>query len=228
MQEEISKHTRKIYRETRNKKHSALEKFKEISVEIFIIVFAVTLSIWLHSWSEHRHEQQEVGKFLKELRENLTADIKVLENNRDGAVLLSKDYNFVLNLKESEVNNGMIYNHLNFFLLNTNFNVGTYEGFKSSGKIGTIEKDKLKYDILNYYQQTIPNLNSTVNFVNSEQLKMQDYDLQLKGIYLTLTEAKIQQKYRNLNYNIKSIIKDYDEAINKTKEIIAESEKINE
>lgn len=225
MQEEISKHTRKIYRATRNKKHSAWEKFKEISIEIFIIVFAVTLSIWLHSWSEHRHEQQEVNKFLKELRENLSADIKVLENNRDGAVLLSKDYNFVLNLTENEVEDGSIYKHLNFFLLNTNFNVGPYEGFKSSGKIGTIEKDNLKYDILNYYQQTIPNLNSTVNFVNSEQLKMQDYDLQIKGIYLTLTDAKIQQKYRNLNYNTKAIIKEYGEAIKKAKTIIAESGK---
>lgn len=226
MQDEITKHTTKIYRETKNKRHSLSEKIKEITIEIFIIVFAVTLSIWLHSWSEHRHEQQEVGKFLKELRENLTADIEVLENNKSGAINLSKDYNFVLNLKESEVNNGMIYNHLNFILLNTNFNVGTYEGFKSSGKIGTIEEDQLKYNILNYYQQTIPNLNSTVAFLNSEQLKMQDYDLQIKGIYATLTDAKVQQKYRNLNYNIKAIIKDYDEAITKAKEIIAESEKI--
>lgn len=226
MEEEISKHTRKIYRAARNKKHSTLDKVKEISIEIFIIVFAVTLSIWLHSWSEHRHEQQEVKKFLKELRQNLTADIKVLEDNKNGAVSLSNDYQFVLNLKESEVNNGMIYDHLNFFLLNTNFNVGTYDGFKSSGKIATIEEDQLKYNILNYYQQSIPNLNSAVNFINSEQLKIQDDDLQIKGIYLTLTDAKIQQKYRNLNHNIKKIIKDYDEAINKAKTIIAESEKI--
>ena len=226
MQEEISKHTRKIYRVAKDKQHSALEKVKEISIEIFIIVFAVTLSIWLHSWSEHRHEQQEVQKFLKELRENLSADIKVLEDNKSGAIVLSKDYKFVLNLKESEVNNGMIYDHLNFFLLNTNFNIGTYEGFKSSGKIATIEDDQLKYNILNYYQQSIPNLNSAVDFINSEQLKMQDYDLQIKGIYLTLTDAKVQQKYRNLNHNVKKIIINYDEAINKAKTIIAESEKL--
>ena len=191
MQEEISKHTRKIYKVARNKQNSALEKIKEITIEIFIIVFAVTLSIWLHSCSERRHEKQEVHKFLIELRENLSADIKLLEENKSAAILLNKDYEFVLALKESDVNNGDIYNHLNFLLLNTNFNVGTYEGFKSSGKIATIEKDQLKYNILNYYQQFIPNLNSTVNFINTEQLKMQDIDLQNKGIYLSLTDSKV-------------------------------------
>lgn len=223
MHDEITKHTTKIYREVKNKRHSTAEKIKEVAIEIFIIVFAVTLSIWLHSWSEHRHEQEEVTKFLKELRENLAADIKVLEDNKNAALFLTKDYKFVLNLKEDEVSNGEIYNHLNFFLLNTNFNVGTYEGFKSSGKIATIENDKLKYNILNYYQQNIPNLNSTVNFINTEQLKMQDYDLQTKGIYLSLTDSKVQQKYRNLNHNVKSVIDGYDEAIHKAKEIIAES-----
>lgn len=223
MHDEITKHTTKIYQEVKNKRHSTAEKIKEVAIEIFIIVFAVTLSIWLHSWSEHRHEQEEVTKFLKELRENLAADIKVLEDNKNAALFLTKDYKFVLNLKEDEVSNGEIYNHLNFFLLNTNFNVGTYEGFKSSGKIATIENDKLKYNILNYYQQNIPNLNSTVNFINTEQLKMQDYDLQTKGIYLSLTDSKVQQKYRNLNHNVKSVIDGYDEAIHKAKEIIAES-----
>ncbi|MGS0748720.1 hypothetical protein [Halpernia sp. GG3] len=225
MQDEITKHTTEIYKEAKNKKHSLTEKIKEISIEIFIIVFAVTLSIWLQSRSEHRHEQQEVNKFLKELRENLSADIKILEQNKNAAILLKDDYKFVLALKESDVKNGAIYNHLNFLLLTTNFNVRPYEGFKSSGKIATIEDDQLKYNILNYYQQSIPNLNGTVTFINTEQLKMQDYDLQIKGIFLSLSDSKIQQKYRNLNHDIKSVINDYDEIINKAKDIIAESKK---
>ena len=53
MQEEIVKHTEKIYKTVKSPKHSVGEKIKEILIEIFIIVFAVTLSIWLHSWSEH-------------------------------------------------------------------------------------------------------------------------------------------------------------------------------
>jgi len=55
--------------------HSFWEKVKEVAIEIFIIVFAVTLSIWLHSWSDHRHEQKEVEEFLSGLKGDLAKDI---------------------------------------------------------------------------------------------------------------------------------------------------------
>ena len=58
MQEEVKKHTKRIYETVKSPNHTFSEKLKEIVIEIFIIVFAVTLSIWLHSWSEHRHEQK--------------------------------------------------------------------------------------------------------------------------------------------------------------------------
>lgn len=68
MQEEITKHSEKIYKTVKNSEHTLGEKVKEIIVEIGIIVFAVTLSIWLHSWSEHRHQQEEVSVFLGNLK----------------------------------------------------------------------------------------------------------------------------------------------------------------
>jgi hypothetical protein len=48
MQDEVTKHTRKIFKTIKNPSHTFSEKLKEIVVEILIIVFAVTLSIWLH------------------------------------------------------------------------------------------------------------------------------------------------------------------------------------
>ena len=59
MQEEVKKHTKKIYNAMKNPKHTFADKIKEVSIEIFIIVFAVTLSIWLHSWSEKHHQREE-------------------------------------------------------------------------------------------------------------------------------------------------------------------------
>ena len=52
MQEEVAKHTEKIYKAIKNNEHGFGEKVREIAIEIGIIVFAVTLSIWLHSWSD--------------------------------------------------------------------------------------------------------------------------------------------------------------------------------
>jgi hypothetical protein len=83
MQDELTKHGLKIYKTMSDKKHSFGEKFREIFIEIAIIVFAVTLSIYVHSWSEHRHEQKEVKEFLRGLKTDLTNDLVQLKDNRD-------------------------------------------------------------------------------------------------------------------------------------------------
>ena len=79
MQEEVQKHTQKIYKAVKNTEHTLGDKVKEIIIEIFIIVFAVTLSIGLHGWSEHRHQQEEVSVFLVNLKNDLQNDIKNID-----------------------------------------------------------------------------------------------------------------------------------------------------
>ena len=123
MQEEVTKHSRKIFRTLKNPKHAVSEKVKEIIIEIFIIVFAVSLSIWLHGWSEHRHEQKEANKFLKELKEDLNADIRLLEENKNIATRLANDYKFMLSLKKNQATDSLVGSHSNFSLLGTTFNI---------------------------------------------------------------------------------------------------------
>jgi hypothetical protein len=55
-EDEIAKHTKKIYKTWRAKELNFWHKLKEIMVEIFIIVFAVTVSIWFPNRSEHSNE----------------------------------------------------------------------------------------------------------------------------------------------------------------------------
>jgi hypothetical protein len=224
MQDEITKHSRKIYKAVKNPKHTLSEKVKEIAIEIFIIVFAVSLSIWLHSWSEHRHEQKEANNFLKELTEDLNADLKLLEESKNTAIMLNNNYKFMLSLKKDKVKDSIIGPHTTFSLIGTSFNVGRYEGFKSSGKIGTIENEKLKNEILSYYQQTIPNLTSSVNFINSEQLKISDADLGTLTMYNFYTSQRMQSKFSNLQFNTKALVNLYEEAIEQVGQIIKEVE----
>jgi hypothetical protein len=63
-EQEIIKHTKKVYKIWNSKEHSRWQKIKEFFIEILIIVFAVTISIWLHNWSEHRNQQEDVKVFL--------------------------------------------------------------------------------------------------------------------------------------------------------------------
>lgn len=180
MEEEVTKHTKKIYHVMKGSQ-SFWQKVKEVSVEIFIIVFAVTLSIWLHGWSDHHHEQKEASDFLKGLRGDLTSDIRLMEENRDSAIRVVANFRALLALDDHQVIDttgaGAISHRLDFMMNATHANIGRYEGFKSSGKMGTIEDDSLKQAILVYYQQTIPNLDDLENLVNSFQTKIMDVEL---------------------------------------------------
>ncbi|WP_343707681.1 DUF6090 family protein [Flavobacterium sp.] len=162
MQEEITKHSNKIYKTVKNSEHTLGEKVKEIIIEIFIIVFAVTLSIWLHGWSEHRHQQEEVAVFLGNLKNDLKNDIESIDREVGMYQKTNADYEKILALTPSQLDS--IYNaksKVNFPIHShgQTMTIGNYESFKSSGKLGYIEDEKLKQKILNYYQIFVPAAN---------------------------------------------------------------------
>ncbi|WP_293899861.1 DUF6090 family protein [Sphingobacterium sp. UBA5670] len=179
MQDEIIKHTKKIYKTAKEPKHSLGEKLKEISIEIFIIVFAVSLSIWLHGWSEHRHEQQEVKEFLEDLKVDLEKDVKDLEKQNSYLAYTSEGCKFYGNLNQQKIDSLAKVNLIDRIKMNLNpifkiRNTGNYEGFRSSGKIGLIKDRKLKTGILEYYQTTVPAKDDWQTYYNSLVFKLAD------------------------------------------------------
>ena len=55
----LKKHIKFLNRQTRVE-----NKIIDILTEILIIVFAVSISIWLSNWSESRHDRKEEKEFL--------------------------------------------------------------------------------------------------------------------------------------------------------------------
>ncbi len=160
MHEEISKHTQKAYNVMNDSKHTFSEKIKEIAIEIFIIVFAVTLSIGLHSWSEARHQHEEAKEFLIDLKKDLIVDKTNLNESKINIDNVIKDYVFLLKLTKKQIDSLKGNVMIPYRSKEAKFSGGNYEGFKSSGKLGFIENKKLKSKILNYYQQSIPEINA--------------------------------------------------------------------
>lgn len=171
MQDEVLKHTEKIYKTVKSSRHSFGEKLREILVEIFIIVFAVTLSIWLHNWSEHRHEANEAREFLRDINDDLTKDLKSMRGKKESLSAILKSCIQILNLtpKEADTNRSV---SLNFSLNTFKANDGNYEGFKSSGKIGYIENKELKKLILQYYQEYLPGLYDVDKYQYAKHLEV--------------------------------------------------------
>jgi hypothetical protein len=171
---------------------------------------------------------QEANKFLLELKEDLKNDAALLKENEGTAKKLDDDFKYILSLKKGNLSDNVIGPHTDVDFLGINFNVGRYEGFKSSGKIGTIENDALKNKILAYYQQTIPNLILKANFINAEHTKILDVSRNDIG-NLSLNEFLITKKmhlmYTFLEYNYRAAVTNYAETVNQINEMVAEIDK---
>ena len=81
--QEVVKHVKAAIAASRDKNKSWKHKLQEILLEVGIIVFAVSLSIWLHGWAEDRKDHQEEREFLLGLRQDLQADVKEMMGDRD-------------------------------------------------------------------------------------------------------------------------------------------------
>ncbi|HCX58728.1 MULTISPECIES: DUF6090 family protein [Sphingobacterium] len=241
MQDEIIKHTKKIYKTAKEPKHSLTEKLKEISIEIFIIVFAVSLSIWLHGWSEHRHEQQEVKEFLEDLKVDLEKDVHDLEKQNSYLTNTAEGCKFYGELNQQKIDSLVKVSPNDRIKMNLNpifkiRNTGNYEGFRSSGKIGLIKDRKLKTGILEYYQTVVPSKDDWQTYYNSLVFNLADElvsvpnaninpDLMYKAINAS---PKVKGILINAASQANMIIQLNDQVIKSAKEIIAEIEHNNE
>ncbi len=182
-EQEIIKHTKKVYRVWNSKQHTTWQKIKEFAVEIFIIVFAVTLSIWFHNWSEHRHEKAVVKEFLLGLKEDLQKDIKEMQIDSTVYARTSAAFTYITSIKYGEILNADSLNKFQDVIFNTTGmipNNGRFEGFKSSGKIGLIEDNGLQNEILDLYQENIPGLISSTDKYTERKVELFKYIAQTR------------------------------------------------
>jgi hypothetical protein len=176
--QEVVKHGEKIIALMGNKEASFWQKMKDFFVEIVIIVFAVTLSIWFHNWSEHRNEQKVTKTFLLGLRYDIQTDIAdtkdILQEYKRFEIL----YTFLSNLDGIRVpDKDSLKRAISFINTNTFLrpHKSRFNGFLSAGKIMTIENDSLTQNILTYYEEVLPELGSSEQGWLSENGLLNDY-----------------------------------------------------
>jgi hypothetical protein len=229
MQDELTKHGLKIYKTMTDRKHSFGEKLREILIEILIIVFAVTLSIGLHSWSEHQREQKEVHEFLRGLKVDLNEDILLLKQNHDTIAVVDKNFATAFQLRKNQLPDSLVHHYFYYSMVVTNPNNARYEGFKSSGKLGNIEDDSLREAILVYYQRTAPDIIEHEGLVNKLQEKILDYQIDKTDIpineFVAITKVKgmLQIATQNTQHSLYL----YEKSIKQVKKIIGLIDRYN-
>jgi hypothetical protein len=155
---EIVKHVEAAYKAVNNPGTNWLHKLKEVLIEIAIIVFAVSISIWFHNWSDSFHEHKEEREFLAGMKQDVQADLENARNDRDfyATQLYRLEY-FEHIAVGQPLSNDSLAAYQGVFFSNTNLepHISRYEGLKGSGKLGIIENSDLLNNIINLHEEAI-------------------------------------------------------------------------
>ncbi|MBK8496866.1 MAG: hypothetical protein IPL50_19130 [Chitinophagaceae bacterium] len=134
MENEIRKHVHKIIDEAGNRKKSVWKRIGEISIEMLIIVFAVSLAVFLERQRELSHDQHEVKEFLTGLRGDLRNDIKEMQDDKAIYQTQAKWFTYFAIEKQYNRDTLRTYQWVLWNTVGLLVNNGRYEGFKASGK----------------------------------------------------------------------------------------------
>ena len=168
--QEIIKHVKSAIETSRDHNKKWPQKLREILLEIAIIVFAVSLSIWLHNWSEDRKDRQEEREFLAGLKQDLETDIR--EMNTDIAVYqdeaIAIHYFERVGMGEA-LNKDSLGAYLNRLFTTTQLapEISRFEALKGSGRMSIIRNKELLLNITDLYAKGFPYIIQTNNFINS-------------------------------------------------------------
>jgi hypothetical protein len=234
-EQEVVKHTKKLFSIWGGKEHGFWHKVREFLLEIIIIVFAVTLSIWLHGRSEHKHQQEDVKQFLVGLKSDLNNDVNEMELDKKSFLDQKAAFQYVTSIKFNEqLNSDSLKKYYRFIFNTTGLhpNNGRFEGFKSSGKIGAIENKELQNDIMDLYQENIVSLLVSTDGYKSTKKMLFDYVIKngkrLRDTTSNLTTVLAQDEAQNICIGLRSpdeVLARYTICIDKMKKIIAEINK---
>jgi len=232
MENEIKDHTVKAYKAFKNPKLPFWHKVKEIGIEVGIIIFAVTLSIWFHDMSEHSHEQKDVKSFLIGLKQDLTTDIIQLKGDRDAYISAGQAFNYFTTPTPGFKMSMDSVKKYQTYLFNTTLfvpNNGRYEGFKSSGKLGNIEDDSLQNNIIVLYQGIIPAIQASTNsYIQRKQFLLEYLNRSIKrspdgnNNVLAVLSADEGVNIDKTLTDVSEITASYNSAIKKSQQVINE------
>ncbi len=211
-------------------------KIGEIFIEIIIIVFAITLSLFLERWRQNVEDHNLEKTFLQGLKIDLANDVDQLKASSakwmemDNAVHYFIRPENQINWQQDSINfYGFKVFHNVYFFPSTN----RYEALKSTGKINVIEDKQLQNNIVDLYQTKIPDLEQQVNFfntfANSQVMNYLVNNLKRDSNNNALLDKSFFTDIRLRNlfsfYSIDDILKRSDSTINKSQEILNELDK---
>jgi len=233
---EVIKHTKRAFKISRDPHKTWKEKVGEILIDIFIIVFAVSLSLYLHGRAEKKGERHIEEAFLLGLKADLANDLVELSNDSTMYERVRQGFQYFLQAGLPEAafspDSAQRFTNLLFNTTDLQPNDSRFQGLKASGKLYVIEDEELQNDILNLYQERIPSLLMQTNgFSHFKRERLSPY-LDNHLIYGVNNENNMDRLVKDpvfRNYmrragSIKGILQHYHDVLEQCRMIISKIE----
>lgn len=158
-EEKIIQHSTKALHALQDKRNGWGKKLKEFFLEIFIIVFAVSITLLLHNWNDARHERRLAREFLEGIKSDLDSGAVDL---REAVAGFQLNYDYYSNVRKQILTRryDAAYLDSNSWQLGNTayfvFDMGRFEAFKSSGYLRLVENQTLLKHLMTLYTISIP------------------------------------------------------------------------
>ena len=173
-EEKIREHAKHALQNLTDKNKKWKDRIKDFAWEVFIIIVAVNITLWFHSWSEKRHERELEKKFLIGIRSDLVTVNYNLEHNIDVAQpWLDYADSVLTQMKEYRIDKAFVdtdswkLSAFIFFI----YDNSRFENFKSSGYLRLIENDSLSMAITGLYSVILPDQKNLDDLHYDQMLK---------------------------------------------------------
>jgi hypothetical protein len=158
-EEKIIQHSANALHSLQQKEKTWAKRIKEFFGEILIIVFAVSITLLLHNWNDERHEHHMEREFLAGIKSDLdSAAADINDNVNDFQPNIDYYFKVRQQLATHKIDpayldsNSYRLGHTHYLL----FDMGRFEGFKSSGYLRLIENKTLLKNLMSLYTADIP------------------------------------------------------------------------
>lgn len=166
--QEVIKHVEHAIDVARSKR-PWVHKLREILLEIVIIVFAVSLSISLHNWSESRKDREEEREFLVGLKQDLQADSAEMASDRAAYGHLLRGVAYYQRVGGGEPVNPDSLKSYQFILFSSaqiDPRVSRFEALRGSGRLGIVRDKELLVHITDLYTKDFPQIRRVNDYIN--------------------------------------------------------------
>jgi len=205
--------------------------FKKSLIEVLVIVFSVLLATWLENLRQHGEDQETAKEFLLGLKEDLKKDISEMRADKASYLKCKQGFLYFSNLTEDSIwiqDSIDNYRYIFYNRIALVPNDGAYEGFKSSGKLYSIQNRELRAAILDLYQESIPLLLNSTNLYIAKKEKITTYfeDQQQFGLNgesnfkSIILSPKMKNLCQGLSY-MDEILARYDQSIDISNKIVS-------